>query len=171
MLEASQRMVIYCTQLFSARCQAAQLRQAPRASDAVQNPSGGLDAVEATVVARTQVALRGFGLYRRGAVAAKQMPRPVWNLFRPSGTWRRAPDFEWSCCVRSFACRAMSAAAPTDGGATFLFFFSTGASTAAGLGALRGLLLGLCSCSFLGQSLEASRTSSGSGAAVTKSSS
>jgi len=38
MLEAL-RMVIYCLQLFSARCQAAQLRQAPRASGmAVQNP-------------------------------------------------------------------------------------------------------------------------------------
>ena len=45
MLEAL-RMVMYCTQLFSARCQAAQLRQAPRVGwDGSAKPVG-LDAVD-----------------------------------------------------------------------------------------------------------------------------
>ena len=66
-----------------------------------------------------------FRLYRRGAVAAKSVAAS--GLEFVSSEWNMAPNSgfcAWSCCVRSFACRAMSAAAPTDGGATFLFFFS-----------------------------------------------
>ena len=66
-------------------------------------------------------------MYRRGAVAAKSVAASgfefvssEWNMAPSSGFWA------WSCWVRSFACRAMSAAAPTEGGAESLAHLAIG---------------------------------------------
>ena len=94
MLEAL-RMVIYCTQLFSARCQAAQLRQAPRASakwmQCKTRRGGSTPSMRPCCTCYTRI-LTQFRLYRRGAVAAnnvaasgREFVSSEWNMAPSSG--------------------------------------------------------------------------------------